>query len=335
MHSILSPSSAHRWINCPGSVKLESSYPEEKNIYSEEGIKAHKYCHDYLTGQTITAVSSEMKKACDVYIKYIKTFKSSAYEWISFEESYAQKLIHPVMFGTPDCVIAQSLQDIHVIDFKYGMGVVEAENNEQLLCYAAGVYEFLGRPENCRFYLTIVQPRAPHKNGSVRIWEITSETLKTFIENAKASAHLALSSSATLKAGNHCQYCKAKKDCSAFKNKAYEASIVTPEFESLSHELQYFKTSKKIIESRIDDLTKQIIALLKNNTKVPLYELKQSMSRRKWSMDASEIFLIGEEYGIDLSAPVSPAEAERLGMPYEIVNEMTIREKSEYRLEEI
>ena len=40
-HAILSPSSSHRWITCPGSVALSKNEPKTTSTYSDEGTAAH------------------------------------------------------------------------------------------------------------------------------------------------------------------------------------------------------------------------------------------------------------------------------------------------------
>ena len=39
-HSILSPSSAHRWIACPPSARKAALHPDTPSIYAEEGTEA-------------------------------------------------------------------------------------------------------------------------------------------------------------------------------------------------------------------------------------------------------------------------------------------------------
>ncbi len=42
-HSVLAPSSAHRWMHCPGSVNLERLFPNQSSAYAEEGTLAHAW----------------------------------------------------------------------------------------------------------------------------------------------------------------------------------------------------------------------------------------------------------------------------------------------------
>ena len=41
-HALLSPSAAHRWCNCPGSVALTKDLPNASSPYAEEGTRAHR-----------------------------------------------------------------------------------------------------------------------------------------------------------------------------------------------------------------------------------------------------------------------------------------------------
>lgn len=43
-HALLSPSSAHRWLNCPRSPRLEALLPENTSEYAKEGTLAHSVC---------------------------------------------------------------------------------------------------------------------------------------------------------------------------------------------------------------------------------------------------------------------------------------------------
>ena len=43
-HALLSPSSAHRWLNCPPSAKLCAAQEETTSVYARQGTDAHELC---------------------------------------------------------------------------------------------------------------------------------------------------------------------------------------------------------------------------------------------------------------------------------------------------
>ncbi len=47
-HSLLSPSGAHRWMRCPGSLLLEKGAPDRSTRYADEGSVAHQIATDCL-----------------------------------------------------------------------------------------------------------------------------------------------------------------------------------------------------------------------------------------------------------------------------------------------
>ena len=51
-HAVLSPSSAHRWIACPGSVALVATAgaPDTGSVSADEGTAAHEMAERILLG---------------------------------------------------------------------------------------------------------------------------------------------------------------------------------------------------------------------------------------------------------------------------------------------
>ena len=54
-HATLSSSSAHRWIPCPGSVKLGSQFPSSSSIYADEGTLAHEAAEQMIKTGKVSA----------------------------------------------------------------------------------------------------------------------------------------------------------------------------------------------------------------------------------------------------------------------------------------
>ena len=183
-HAKLSASSAHRWLACPPSVRLCDGIADTSSIYAAEGTLAHavaelklkKYFYppsvkDYKAEletlkqkhiwQGESLWQKEMDGYSDFYVEYITNLCLSKERapHVAVEKRVDFSIWAPEGFGTADCVVLSD--DVaHVIDLKYGKGVVvDAENNPQLMLYALGVYETYKILYGIKtFVLTIVQP---------------------------------------------------------------------------------------------------------------------------------------------------------------------------------
>jgi hypothetical protein len=335
MHSILSPSKAQRWVNCPGSVQEESKFPETSNVYAEEGKLAHEYCYRVLSGleTDYLNVSDSMKENCASYIKRIQNFPEHCTKL--FEQRLSMFSINKKMFGTADAIIYDSIErTLYVIDLKYGFEQIDAKNNYQLLSYASAAYDVFRDKGVLKIHLIIEQPRGHKKINSDNEWIISVNELNLHVEELKNSADLALSSKSIFKSGDHCKYCKARSGCSEFSKSAILAAGKTPNFDSLSSELKYLKSKQKLIDLRIKTLNETLIGKILGGAEVPFYRLKKSESRRKWIFDSEEIINIGADNGVDLTTVVSPAEAEKLGLNFSVIAEFSEKECIGWRLEE-
>ena len=152
LHALLSPSAAHRWMNCTAAPRLEENIEDKGSSYAEEGTLAHAYCAMKLKkflGQDISQEVEEINDLNETYHtgemdKYTDTYYTIVVE--KFNEARAktrdaQLLVEtrldftkwvPEGFGTGDaCIIADGC--LEIIDFKYGKGVkVSAIDNPQM-----------------------------------------------------------------------------------------------------------------------------------------------------------------------------------------------------------
>jgi hypothetical protein len=237
-HALLSPSAAHRWMACPGSVKLTEGRDDGGSVYSREGTAAHdlaRHCLETGTdaaehlgrvidhggcfansladGDAAFEVTAEMVAAVQTYI-------DTARPYLHLNPLIEARVATPIAdcwgtldFGAHDPQAGR----LTVLDFKYGKGViVEAKGNAQLLTYASGLLAKIGEDEVDEIELVIVQPRRLHAEGPVRQMLYTKQELRQHVADARHAASLVECDPPVLHSGAHCKFCRASSFCPAF-----------------------------------------------------------------------------------------------------------------------
>ena len=217
-HSLLSPSSASRWRKCPPSARLTEHYPDMGSGYAEEGSLAHSVAEAKLkhrlglTKKLPVCNDTEMEEHTDDYVSFvIEQIDGLAAPRVFVEQKVdCSKYIRECK-GTCDALVVSD-GVLCITDLKYGRGVkVDAENNDQLRIYALGALEMF----DCLYPISIIrmsifQPRL----SNCSTWEVTREELDKWAkEYLKPAAELAWDGNGEYKAGDHCQFCKAKAEC--------------------------------------------------------------------------------------------------------------------------
>jgi hypothetical protein len=225
-HSIYSASGAHRWMACPPSALLEQQFPDETSIYAEEGTAAHDLAEHKLKKAlkmrskkpTSSYQSDEMDEMTDLYVEYCLGLIEKAKEncqdpQILIEQKLDFSDYVPEGFGTGDLVVVGN-GTLHVVDLKYGRGVVvSAEKNPQMMLYALGSLSLFDMLYDIKkVSMHIVQPRI----DNFSTYEITVDELLTWAEEElKPKALLASTGGGEFCAGDHCRFCRAKNQCRA------------------------------------------------------------------------------------------------------------------------
>ena len=225
-HAFLSASASHRWLNCPPSAKLSEGIPDQSSPYAQEGTDCHALCA-YLVEkalgreaddptESLTYYNAEMQSCADEYCSYVMEQLEAAKKYCTDPMVFIEQRLDFSRyvengFGTGDCIIVAD-QVLQIIDYKHGLGVlVEAEENSQMMCYALGALEaFDDLYDIDRITMTIFQPR----RDNISTWSCSKKDLLSWAEEVlKPTAALAYEGKGEFKAGDHCQFCKAKATC--------------------------------------------------------------------------------------------------------------------------
>lgn len=221
-HAVLSASSSHRWLECPPSAWLNAVIPDKATEYAMQGTEAHALAEYKLLKlldreaenpkENLKLYDAEMEECTESYAQYVAEEISKVKNPLVLVEQHLDfSRWVPESFGTGDCVIVSD-DVLHIIDFKYGLGVmVEAENNSQLMCYALGALEmFEGIYDIERIKMTIFQPR----RENISTAEITKDILLQWADKVLMPiATTAANGEGSFKAGDHCRFCKVKATC--------------------------------------------------------------------------------------------------------------------------
>jgi len=256
-HAKLSPSSASRWLHCPGSVQLCATLPKAPSSrFADHGTAAHalgercliekcdaeryakwwiklseKYGQNPLFLNPLTCkkvegfeVDTEMVEAVQVYLDAVREPGGK----IIPEQKLSLEHISPGMFGTADAqVLCEDKGALWVFDLKYGQGIaVDPEENEQAMLYALGSLGPKPLPWVKEVNIGIVQPR--HRDGGVLVWETTKE----YLLHWKNTVLLPGCAATTKKdaplnpSDKACRWCNAKAVCPALLKNALNVAQV-------------------------------------------------------------------------------------------------------------
>lgn len=250
-HAPLSPSSAYRYMRCPGSVREQAKYPEKPSgPGAVDGTHTHtllEHCIKNsvdlnamsMVGQTLTdhegsfIVDADRAKRVQVALDHIASLNGTAV--------IAEQRVDPAhligrddMSGTVDIQVHADDpvrgRVLHVVDYKDGMNEVEAKDNEQLELYALGVLAGFKLPINVEYpfdyvNMTIIQPKLAMKGGN----PITSHTMSVsdvlaLIPKYVVGGAAVDKPDAPLVPGDkQCKYCRAS-GCSARAQEAMKMS---------------------------------------------------------------------------------------------------------------
>lgn len=347
-HSDLAPSSAARWVACPGSVRLEALYPEDSaSDASREGTAAHWALSEMLNGRVVAegqltpdnfVLTTEMVEGAEDVVRWIHRLiaqHKGETPRMFVEHRVEVNRVHRKCWGTLDLALYfEQAQHLYVSDYKFGHGWVEVFENWQLLTYLAGMLEALGvsgtQNDSLRVVLGVAQPRSYHPDGALRTWHLTPTEARPYIVRLGAAAMKALEPDAECVVNAECDHCRARHACPALQARglaAIDYSRAAVPFDlpplALGLELASVRAALKALTARETGLAGQAEALIKGGERVPFWAIESAAGNLAWKVPAAEVITLGGMLGIDLKKPVAaitPTQARERGLDPDLLD---------------
>lgn len=369
-HAQWSASATDRNWNCPGALALTDGLPEQTSEAADWGTCAHQIGERCLIEGTQAAeyigtvekgkryefeVDEEMAETAQTYVDYVrKTIIAAAPKntnpasLLQVEQHFTLDSLKPPFEagGTADAVIYHPAEKmLEVVDLKGGRGVVvEVKGNPQLRTYGLGAMLANPKLKVERVKVTIVQPRAGHKDGRIRseefhvadLVEWTTDLMAAMGQSAFAleqhkkvglpEHHTKAGWAAQfLKAGDHCKFCKAAGFCPALEQRALDAAGVwfddldqprisnSPDTLSPERAAQLLDAADMIGEW-INAVRAYWHEQAESGVEIPGYQLVEKIGNRAWATADENVIEILQGKGVDPYAKklISPAQAEKL-----------------------
>lgn len=344
-HATWSASATERNWNCAGALTLASqvAHLEKESEAAAWGTACHQVSEWCLVNGTDAdemigriqktkehsfEVDEEMAETAQTYVDYVRNRKGSDNPFF-IEQRFTLAALKPPFDsgGTADAVVYFPDEKLlEVVDLKGGRGVVvDVNDNKQLRTYAVGAMLANKGLAVDRIRSTIVQPRAPHKDGRIRseeydvidLLEWTSELLEKMQASKTAQTTYATITGdltrekwadAYLTPGDHCKFCPAAGFCPKLQQKAMAEAGVwfddlnQPQLSNTpadlsSERLAAVLDAAEMIEDYLKACRALAHSLVDSGVPVGNYILVEKIGRRKFKCDdedqvKEQIFLL-------------------------------------------
>lgn len=288
IHAKLSPSSAARWMTCPGSVILCEGLEDRSSKAADEGTMMHLVASECLAQNLDAAadfesLTPEQAQSVQTYVDNVRAIVAATGGILLVEQSLP--IDHMTgeegATGTADAVILTPDEFI-VIDAKFGRGVVvDVVENAQLMMYAHAAYVEFGHAYSpTRVRMIVDQPRL----GALSEWTISVPELEEFATKVRdATWAIGLHDETLNPSPKACQWCRAKATCPAIREQVLaDFDVVVPETAD-DADLGRVMTNASLIEAWVKAVRAEVERRLLAGESVRGYKLVQGKrGNRAW-----------------------------------------------------
>lgn len=223
----LSPSHAHRWMNCAGSAWMAAVFKGgPSSISADEGTAAHGVLEalirgnplptevevDYVTKKTYPT-NPDMEEhgrrsliSLQGETAFITGAPLEAEQWLSYKyKGLDIRMRMDVSSGNDRIYVT--------VDYKYGTNPVDAMGNPQIGMYLVALRQLVG-PRDL-FMGGILQPRGSKGSYAIKWWTLTNAELDSIEANIQAAITRVLQTPIVYTVGPWCHWCPGLMACPA------------------------------------------------------------------------------------------------------------------------
>lgn len=336
----LRPSKADTWFHCAGYAKLctdvVAPIEDKGNDVREDGTATHWLSESAWTIDALfperspwswpelgsmspngREVTEELVRGATEYLDFLRSWGHT--DIVRVESTLPTGAFFPgITDGTPDAylVLPTSTRG-RLADLKMGFRPVEVWRNKQLIVYAWTIMNLF--PHLTEMELTIVQPRAAHKDGTIRTWLVSRDELRELAAELRQAALNAHAENPLCVVNENCDNCAVAHACRSLQaagghgiETSYDATPHELSPSELAYELHKLQAAAQHIEHRITGLSAQAESLIRRGQRVPGYGMERRATRKRWRDEkTAEIEQLGRLFGVEvLEAPKlrSPAK---------------------------
>lgn len=306
-HAIYAPSSSDRWMICTASAEAIALLGEqEEGEEAKEGTAAHEEIERCLAPKEPLPVNPEHPAAYGIglVIDYVRQLPPGGF-WIEQRVELTRDI-----WGRCDVAHWSDVDKVlTIVDYKNGFVNVEAEENSQLMIYAAGSIFTHNLPAKW-IRLVVVQPNSFLPVPRVKQWPIGADYLYEFAKRAAAVP----SGTKRFVPGEHCTYCPIFGRCPPTRDILAHlgAALSHPPEDVRPEQVALFAAMEKPISDWFKTLYKVNLKKGLAGQIAPGTKIVTSRSHRTWNNEESARAVIFERAGLDALSPPTPAQAEKI-----------------------
>lgn len=359
---IVGGSTASRRMGCPRSYRLEQLVPKDDrgSEYAREGTALHEmmaialrdgveptdmlpYTFTAADGSWSFTVESKLWNdkgepalaAFDRYVLEQETRIGSDMRMLIERRVAVPGIIGA--FGTSD-IIGVCGDEIFVMDWKFGFKTVRADDNKQLMFYAAGALNteaaWVGAVyDDTPVTLAIIQPlNAQSGNDIVQHWTTDVSALDAYVAELRTSVTEAQADGARIAKGSWCDFARCKTVCPLHLNAVammgekldalrarQAASNGSPE-DRIEWGQRYAELleAAELVEPLVADIFAQAHAYVELGSEIPGWGLDaKKAGARSWAVEESTLKLFFKRHRIKMDVWTerktrSPAQIEKI-----------------------